>query len=316
MENTTVRQKKITAEIVAAYSQCPRKGFLLLCTDQRGEIHEYMRIIRERKEANQNKYKRNLKEAGYSFQTCTISNRKFDSDYLENSTINFNHLKADYDLLKRIENNSSSGKHLYEPIIFVGTHNIEKEDKLKLYFAAHVLEKTQGYQLLKGTIITIEQKLHTLKLTEAKNKLYPFLEQLLEWKNLLRFESPAIILNKHCPLCEFQNLCTAQAKQEDNLSLLNGISKLKTIQKYERKGIFTVKQLSYLFKPKKRRKDAKKSLTIRHQVELQALAIRTQKIYLQEIPELPKYPLELILDIEGTPERQDYYLIGLLICEE
>ena len=316
MENITLRQKKITGEIVAAYSQCQRKAFLLLCTDKREEIHEYMRIIRERKEANQNKYIRTLQEAGYSFQTGSISDSNFDSDYFANSTITCGHLKATYDLLKKIENNMPSEKDFYEPIIFVGTHNIEKEDKLKLYFAAHVLEKAQGQQLVKGTIITIGQKLHTLKLTETKKKLYHFIEELLEWKKLPTVEPPALILNKHCPLCEFQYLCTAQAKQEDSLSLLHGISKLKTVQKYERKGIFTVKQLSYLFKPRKRRKDAKKSPTINHQVELQALAIRTQKIYLQEIPEIPQYPLELILDIEGVAERQEYYLIGLLICEK
>lgn len=85
MENTTVRQKKITAEIVAAYSQCQRKAFLLLCTDKREEIHEYRRIIRERKKANQNKYIRTLQEAGYSFQTGSISDSNSDSDFLANS---------------------------------------------------------------------------------------------------------------------------------------------------------------------------------------------------------------------------------------
>ncbi len=87
------------------------------------------------------------------------------------------------------------------------------------------------------------------------------------------------------------------------------------IRKYEKRGIFTVKQLSYLFKPKKRRKDAKKSPPITHKVELQALAIRTRQIYLQELPEISRQPVELFLDIEGIPDRQEYYLIGLLVCD-
>ena len=50
-------------------------------------------------------------------------------------------------------------------------------------------------------------------------------------------------------------------------------------------------------------------------MELQALAIRTNKIYLQERPTLARYPVELFLDIEGIPDQRLYYLIGLLISE-
>jgi hypothetical protein len=46
---------------------------------------------------------------------------------------------------------------------------------------------------------------------------------------------------------------------------------------------------------------------------LQALAIRTGKIYLQEIPTLARQETELYLDIEGLPDLGLYYLIGLLV---
>lgn len=49
-----------------------------------------------------------------------------------------------------------------------------------------------------------------------------------------------------------------------------------------------------------------------HSLELQALMIRTGKIYLKENPEILRLPTELFLDIEGIPERQNFYLIGLL----
>ena len=103
--------------------------------------------------------------------------------------------------------------------------------------------------------------------------------------------------------------------QEDNLSLLDGISTQKAINQYEKKGLFTVKQLSYTFKPRKRKKRTKNPPPVIHKPELQALAIREQKIYLQELPELTRQPVELFLDIEGIPDQQFYYLIGLLICE-
>jgi len=88
----------------------------------------------------------------------------------------------------------------------------------------------------------------------------------------------------------------------------------KLIRRYHRKGIFTVTQLSYLFKPRRKRKRTKKT-HILFKPELQALAIRTEKIYIQELPELPRHKVELFLDIEGIPDQNFYYLIGLLVCE-
>ncbi len=49
-------------------------------------------------------------------------------------------------------------------------------------------------------------------------------------------------------------------------------------------------------------------------MELQALAIRTQKIYLDELSQLNRKPVEIFLDIEGIPDQQYEYLIGLLVC--
>ena len=50
-------------------------------------------------------------------------------------------------------------------------------------------------------------------------------------------------------------------------------------------------------------------------VELQALAIRTGKIYIHALPELTRHPTELFLDFEGIPDQSFHYLTGLLICE-
>ena len=46
------------------------------------------------------------------------------------------------------------------------------------------------------------------------------------------------------------------------------------------------------------------------------MAIRTGKIYIQELPELSRQPVELFLDIESVPDQGVYYLIGLLVCDK
>jgi hypothetical protein len=122
------------------------------------------------------------------------------------------------------------------------------------------------------------------------------------------------VLNKHCPLCPFQRSCQAQAEQEENLSLLNGVT-ARTIRQYAKKGIFTITQLSYLFRPRKRKTRSRNGPRVTHKIELQALAIRTNKIYLQHLPDLSRQPIELFLDMEGVPDRQLHYLIGLLVCQ-
>ena len=177
-------------------------------------------------------------------------------------------------------------------MIFTGTQSIEKQDKLALLFAAYLLKQTQNRMPAAGTITTTDNKTHTIKLDKSSKVLAPILEQLQEWSDPPSIELPPVILNKHCPSCQFQSLCTAKAEQDDNLSLLNSISTPKAIRQYEKRGVFTVKQLSYLFKPKRRRKDAKKLPPTTHKVELQALAIRTGQIYLQEPPELSRQPVE------------------------
>jgi hypothetical protein len=84
------------------------------------------------------------------------------------------------------------------------------------------------------------------------------------------------------------------------------------MRKYQDKGIFTVRQLSHIYKPRRNRKKGKRQ--VRHSLELQALAIRTGKIHVECLPELPRGPVELFLDFEGSPDRDSYYLAGLLVC--
>jgi predicted RecB family nuclease len=99
------------------------------------------------------------------------------------------------------------------------------------------------------------------------------------------------------------------------LSRLNGLTPRK-IRYYEKKGIFTVNQLSFLFKPRKRKKRLKNPPPAIHKSELQALAIRTGKIYIQELPAFSRQSTELFLDVESVPDQDLHYLFGLLICED
>jgi transposase-like protein len=105
--------------------------------------------------------------------------------------------------------------------------------------------------------------------------------------------------------------CHEKALEEDDLSLLK-VMKEKEIIKYKNKGIFTVKQLSYQFRPrrqiKKRKNKAKK-----HIHSLKALAIRENMVYVYERPSLPNSSVKIFLDVEGDPDNGSFYLIGMIV---
>ena len=307
-------RKIISTDVLVAYSQCPRKAYLLLCTTQKGNPHEYARILQQQQRANQNQYINTLKQKDSDVQAYVEKGLENKCDFLVEAILQADELEADCGLLVKVKDSSTLGRYSYEPTVFAGTYTVTKEQRLQLLFAGYVLGQMQKKQPAAGRIIRMESRSTKVKLVDNGKTLNPILEPLQEWVNEDPPEAPPVILNKHCSLCQFRSACQAKAEQEDNLSLLDRMTP-KMIRQYEKKGIFTIKQLSYLYKPRKRKKRAKNPPQPTHKIELQALAIRTEKIYLQELPELSRQPVELFLDLEGVPDRGLYYLIGLLVCK-
>ena len=303
----------ITSEIVVAYSLCPQKAFLLLCTEEKGTFHEYEQILQQQKLATQNQFLTTLSQTNLDIHFYTPTALTSACDVLVNATLVTEGLEAVCCMLTKVVQTSSLCEYSYEPAIVVGTHSITKEQKLELLFAGYVLGEIQGKIPEHGKIIDVDGISHQVKLGESDNILLPLLRPLQTWITVSDPEPPPLLLNRHCPSCQFRDLCQARAEKEDNLSLLAAI-KSKDVRYYEKKGIFTVKQLSYVYKPRRPRNRAK-NLHATHKPELQALAIRTGKIYLQQIPTFSRQDVELFIDIEGIPDQQFYYLIGLLICE-
>jgi predicted RecB family nuclease len=307
--------RTINPEIVVAYVQCPRKAYLLLHSDEVGKVNEYIAILERQKLVNHNEYVRNLKQQHSDLQPYSDRNLRNGSSFLIGGKLEGKGCEAVCGILTKVSSPSSLGEHSYEPTIFVGTHQINADQKLELIFTSHVLGQVQGKPPLTGRIISTELKSYEIRLESSYKILTSILQDLQGLIQVKSPEPPPLILNKHCPYCQFQHLCQTQAEKEDNLSLLARAS-AKTLQHYGKKGIFTVKQLSYLYKPRRRNKRAKKAPLRSHKLELQALAIRTNKIYLHELPQLVRKPVELFLDIEGIPDQQYEYLIGLIVCDE
>jgi predicted RecB family nuclease len=106
--------------------------------------------------------------------------------------------------------------------------------------------------------------------------------------------------------------CYNKAKDDDDLSLLKGM-KEREITKLNNRGIFTVKQFSYTFRPRRRRPKKVKKVNERHFHSLKALAIRKNQVYIYNTPTVPVDKIKIYLDIEGDPDRNIFYLVGLII---
>ena len=120
---------------------------------------------------------------------------------------------------------------------------------------------------------------------------------------------PDLILNRRCGECEFQERCKQKAIEKDDLSLLSNM-KEKERKKFNSEGIFTLTQLSYTFRPRRRPTRLRDKREKYHHA-IKALAIREQKILIVGSPELKIDGTPVYLDVEGLPDRDFYYLIGL-----
>jgi predicted RecB family nuclease len=196
------------------------------------------------------------------------------------------------------------------PIRFIYRNKLTKDDKLLLAFDAFVVSEMLGRAVSLGKIIHGDDhaalKVKTSALTGEVRKRLGKIVALLASP-----APPDLVLNRHCAECEFQARCRKLAVEKDDLSLLVGMS-AKERQKLRSKGIFTVTQLSYTFRPRRRpRRQRDKREKYHH--SLKALAIREQKIHIVGNPELKIEGTPVYLDVEGLPDRDFYYLIGVRV---
>jgi predicted RecB family nuclease len=204
---------------------------------------------------------------------------------------------------------SKDRKNNFVPILVSPFEKVSNSDKLFIALQAYFLKQNFHLKIEEAVIILGKQQKKTKvilnKLTKKLKKTIADIDQIA------RTELPPVFYkNAHCQHCEFNLICEAKLKERDDLSLLGNI-KPKEIEQKNNRGIFSVKQLSYTFRPKKSPHMRRKYLP-----ELKALAIREKKVFIQKLPELEKKETEIFFDIEGIPDRDFYYLIGVVIKRE
>ncbi|UUO21847.1 TM0106 family RecB-like putative nuclease [Colwellia sp. M166] len=291
----------ITENIVYSYSICPRKAYLILYGFSLGKQQTFSLYIDEKKLNIQRQYLEGRECCQYQKNHLTdvdiTLNAYFDTPY---GSVECIHLER---VSKKYLNELS-----YEPLLFSDYPVLKNEDRVKASFIADILYKAEGIKP-KRSVVILQNGLK--KTIQHKVDIHlPIIEELEHWKHS-KPEIPAVILNKHCCICPFEKECLESVKKNDSINLLANMTK-KVIRKFESKGIFTIKQLSYLYKPRRRSRflgDKKPT----HQYELQALALRTKKIYTDNLKELQGADTEIFIDVESMPDDKFHYLIGIIV---
>jgi predicted RecB family nuclease len=196
----------------------------------------------------------------------------------------------------------------YRPVRFVPNEKLTFSDKLQLAFDALALSQITDKVSPNGKIIHgCKYRAAVISLTKLVGKVRTIVGKLAV--QCAETTPPLPVLNKHCAACEFRSLCRQIASEKDDLSLLATL-KAKERKTQNDKGIFTVTQLSYTFRP--RRNPVRRPLkSLKHEPALKALAIRKKQIHVVGTPVWSKLNYPIYFDVEGVPDREFYYLIGL-----
>jgi predicted RecB family nuclease len=303
---------KITSDVLGSYLHCKFKGYLKLA-GQQGTKCDYEAMLtglraEVRLKAIDAIIARHPEDQVARNIPLTTAAVKRGPQYILDGTFEDDALALHFDGLKRVEGDSKLGDFHYVPVLFHESRQVKKELKLLLEVYGAILSGIQGRAPAYGVIwYGRECKATRVKLNPDHGKVEQVLRELKEVANAGL--PPRLLLNDHCPLCEFRQRCRAQAVKEDNITLLRGMRE-KEVNRYARKGISTVTQLSCTFRLRKRGKRVKAQQRP-HYLALQALALRDKKIYVLGAPSLPTAPVRLYLDCEGDPEKGFIYLIGL-----
>jgi predicted RecB family nuclease len=308
---------KITEEVLTAYLHCKYKAYLLL-TGVVQEPSEYEQWLQRHDQEYTAAATRVLQEREEAL--CLPSHTPLTSEHLTQglTTILGAHVEDAscafaFHALQRVPGASSVGSFHYVPVLFGGTGQAVREtQKLLLACGTLVLERLQHVRPPSGIVIGGDAYIaRRVDLGAPQVKAQKILNELTEY--LQGHKQPRLWLNDHCRICRYQQQCKAEATQLDDLSLLHRMSERER-QLYHRKGIFTVRQLSYTFRFRKRGKRVK-ARGRPHSFPLQALALREHSVFIVSKPVVPEASTHIYVDMEGSPSGSFVYLIGVLIAD-
>ena len=208
----------------------------------------------------------------------------------------------------------------FVPVLFLPWDKLDVSDSLAVCFGALALSQATGLLPHTGALIYGEgYRRKAVKVADYLARTRQIIEAIEASRQGQK--PPPLVLNRHCAVCDFQPRCRGLAVERDDLSLLTAMTG-KERTKYNAKGISTITQLSYGYRPRRRKrikpdaensaKSARRAAPVaKNDHSLKALAIKKNQIHVVGAPSLEFAGVPIFLDVEGMPDRDFYYLVGL-----
>jgi predicted RecB family nuclease len=205
-------------------------------------------------------------------------------------------------------------------VLLLPWDKLDVSDSLAVCFGALALSQATGILPDTGALIYGEgHRRKTVKIADHLARTRQIIEAIEASRQGQK--PPPLVLNRHCSVCDFQSRCRDLAIEHDDLSLLTAMTG-KERAKCNTKGISTITQLSYGYRPRRHKRtkpdaeDSTKSArraapVVKNDHKLKALAIKKNQIHVVGAPSLKFTGVPIFLDVEGMPDRDFYYLVGL-----
>ena len=309
-------ETKITNETLYDFINCKFKTFLKI-TGKSGNKTDYELVMTQMS----NEFKSRALEALLNAFKKSQVRTDLTEAWLEaspvpqlviNTVVDHGAISFYFDALVLLSESNPGGRRELMPVLFHQPDTVREEQKLILSVGGLILENRVNQKPTRGLIVFGKGLTTTIQLERYRTRAELLIKEIIQlYSGVIQ---PRCLLNKHCHICEFEETCRAEAMEKDDLCLLKRMGE-KEIEKLNKKGIFTINQLSFTFRLRKRGKRVKRT-DWPHSFPLQALAIREKKVYVFERPSMPSGETRIYIDMEGDESGSFIYLIGILIESE
>jgi len=306
--------KTITNKVIESFLQCKYKSYLQF-NNESGIKTDYELVQNEITESFKKRFSEKLHTASHIRLLSTFDFQKKIQcadglTYVIAPSVQSKEYKINFDAVEISLQTSSTKIISHIPITISPKGNVSKCEKLSFAVTCLIVSQLQHTTFEFGKIIYgVQSKSVKLLLSTYLSEAQRILRSLR--KTVHSENAPRFYHNDNCKICEFQKVCRAVLIEKDDLSLLGRISEKEVLKRNDR-GFFTIQQLSYTYRPRRKRKNPSPK-NERFLWELKSLALREQRTFVQELPKLPKSVVDVYLDFEGLPDEHFHYLIGMIL---
>jgi predicted RecB family nuclease len=301
-------------EVIDSFLFCKYKAYLKM-TGNYGDKTDYELAESELYKQYKEQFLTNIRSS-YKSEQIIYPTSPLEVNFVRSESILINpEVKGDgflisFDVIQISHPINTRKKASYIPIMITPKEKLTKNEKISLTVKTLLLNRIIPQFPETGRIILGKKlKISSIRMKDYRRTAQKVLYDL----TILMTENakPLIMRRDNCRICEFEENCRRYLIERDDLSLMRRLSATEIIKK-NKKGIFTINQLSYNFRPKRFKKMRAGGSPF--SPELKALAIKDKKTYILDTPhDIKSGRIEIYLDFEGLPDENFIYLIGLII---